>query len=135
MTIFFLDFVRRNRKEWYKVVPSDKAINSGVGARLRSCHTATKNKGKKSSHRPTKKLIEDSASEDDIDNSKDGVDDIEDNISVRSFDFDNQVSSSQDAEKTTTISSLCSPLSFIIFHSFWSDCPLDLFIIPVSAFY
>ena len=91
--------MRRNWKEWYKVVPSEKAINSGVGARLRSCHTAAKNKGKKSSHRPTKKLIEDSASEDDIDNSKDGVDDIEDNISVRSFDFDNQVSSSPAAEE------------------------------------
>ena len=92
--------MRRNRKEWYKLVPSDKEINSGVGARLRSCHTAAKNKGKKSSHRPTKKLIEDSApAKMTTIILKMEFDDIEDNISVRSFDFDNQVSSSPAAEE------------------------------------
>lgn len=45
---FFLDFVRRVWKEWYQVIPTDKAINNGVGAKLRSAHTATKKQEKKS---------------------------------------------------------------------------------------
>lgn len=100
---FFLDFVRRNWKEWYKVVPIDKAINSGVGAKLRSCHTATKNKGKKLSLAKQPLFIGDNDSEDDNGNSKDGVNDNEDNISVRSSDFENEDSSTQAAEENDVI--------------------------------
>lgn len=37
-------------KVWYGVIPTDKAIKDGVGAKLRSCHTTVKKMNKKSAN-------------------------------------------------------------------------------------